>query len=177
MQWQFQPHSVGLLVLVGCIHACLSVLLQLQTSPAASVGTLLLYRKLGIAPKRFHVDWHEPWQSWCSSDVSSQVFLVIVMTMPNPYLGLVVTPILVRPLPKLVAVPQLNSGHYINPRPRTSSIVSQPQAWSNPGTSDLSPGLDETPNLVWPLLDPQLYYSSILDATPIPGPGLPIPSS
>ena len=54
--------------------------------------------------------------------------------------------------PKLVAIPQLNSGHYINLQPRTSSIVSQPQAWSNPGISDLSPSLDETPNLVWPLL-------------------------
>ena len=75
--------------------------------------------------------------------------------------------------PKLVAIPQLNSGRYINPQPRTSSIVSQPQARSNPGTSDLSPSLDETPNLVWLLLDPQLYYSSIPDATPIPGPGLP----
>ncbi|KIM56856.1 hypothetical protein SCLCIDRAFT_29284 [Scleroderma citrinum Foug A] len=56
--------------------------------------------------------------------------------------------------PKLIAVPQLNPGHYVNLQPRTSS-------------------LDETPNLVRPLLDPQLYYSSILDATPIPGPGLP----
>ena len=75
--------------------------------------------------------------------------------------------------PKLIAIPQLNSRRYINPQPRTSSIVSQPQARSNPGTSDLSPSLDETPNLVQPLLDPQLYYSSILDAMPIPGPGLP----
>ncbi|KIM60370.1 hypothetical protein SCLCIDRAFT_26704 [Scleroderma citrinum Foug A] len=56
--------------------------------------------------------------------------------------------------PKLIAVPQLNPGHYVNLRPRTSFI-------------------DKTPNLVWPLLDPQLYYSSIPDATPIPGPGLP----
>ena len=54
--------------------------------------------------------------------------------------------------PKLVAVPQLNSGCYINPQPRTSSIVSQPQARSNPGISDLSPSLDETLNLVRPLL-------------------------
>ena len=57
--------------------------------------------------------------------------------------------------------------------PGLPRIVFWPRAQSNPGTSDLSPSLDETPNLVRPLLDPQLYYSSILDATPIPGPGLP----
>ena len=75
--------------------------------------------------------------------------------------------------PKLIAVPQLNSGHYVSLRPRTSHIVFQPQAWSKPGISDLSPSLDETPNLVWPLLDSQLYYSSILDAMLISDPGLP----
>ncbi|KIM56831.1 hypothetical protein SCLCIDRAFT_29259 [Scleroderma citrinum Foug A] len=56
--------------------------------------------------------------------------------------------------PKLIAVPQLNPGHYVNLQPRTSF-------------------LDETLNLVQLLLDPQLYYSSIPDATPIPSPGLP----
>ena len=57
--------------------------------------------------------------------------------------------------------------------PGLPRIVFWPRAQSNPGTSDLSPSLDETLNLVWLLLDPQLYYSSIPDATPIPGPGLP----
>ena len=57
--------------------------------------------------------------------------------------------------------------------PELPHIVFWPRAQPNPGISDLSPSLDETPNLVRPLLDPQLYYSSIPDATPIPGPGLP----
>ena len=56
--------------------------------------------------------------------------------------------------------------------PGLPRIVFWPHAWSNPGTSDLSPSLDETPNLVRLLLDPQLYYSSIPDAMPIPSPGL-----
>ena len=57
--------------------------------------------------------------------------------------------------------------------PGLPRIIFWPRAQSNPGTSDLSPSLDKTPNLVQLLLDPQLYYHSILDATPIPGPGLP----
>ena len=75
------------------------------------------------------------------------------MTMPNPYLGLVVTPILVWPL--------LSSWLHPSPILDTTSIsgpglpriVFQPHAWSNPGIPDLSPSLDETPNLVRPLLD------------------------
>ena len=43
--------------------------------------------------------------------------------------------------------------------PGLPRIVFWPRGQSNPGTSDLSPSLDETPNLVRPLLDPQLYYS------------------
>ena len=44
---------------------------------------------------------------------------------------------------------------------------------SNPGIPDLSPSLDETLNLVRPLLDPQLYHSTTLGAMPVSGPGLP----
>ena len=75
--------------------------------------------------------------------------------------------------PKLIAVPQLNSGHYISLRPRTPPHCLPANLRSNPSISDLSPSLDKTLNLVQLLLDPQLSYSSILDATPIPGPGLP----
>ena len=57
--------------------------------------------------------------------------------------------------------------------PGLPSIVSQPDAQSNPGTSDLFPSLDKTLNLVQLFLDPQLSYSSIPDAMPILGPGLP----
>ena len=45
--------------------------------------------------------------------------------------------------------------------------------WSVMTMPNLHLGLDETLNLVRPLLDPQLYYSSIPDAMPIPSPGLP----
>ena len=76
-------------------------------------------------------------------------------------------------IPKLIAVPQLNSRHYVSLWPRTSCIIFQPHAQSNPGISDLSPSLDETLNLVRPLLDSQLCYSSIPDAMLIPSPGLP----
>ena len=54
--------------------------------------------------------------------------------------------------------------------PGLPRIVFQPDAWPNPGIPDLSPSLDETLNLVRPLLDPQLSYSITLDAMPIPGP-------
>ena len=56
-------------------------------------------------------------------------------------------------------------------------MVFQPDARSNSGIPVLSPSLDETLNLVRLLLDPQLSYSSIPDAMPIPSPGLPVSSS
>ena len=57
--------------------------------------------------------------------------------------------------------------------PGLSCIIFQQHTWFNPATSDLSPSLDETLNLVWLLLDPQLYYGSIPDAMSILSPGLP----
>ena len=45
--------------------------------------------------------------------------------------------------------------------------------WSNPGIPDLFPSLDQTSNLVWPLLALQLLYSITLVAMPISSPGLP----
>ena len=44
---------------------------------------------------------------------------------------------------------------------------------SNPSIPELSASLDETPNLVWPLLALQLHYSITPAAMPIPSPGLP----